>query len=53
VTGTFASFVDDNYKTSHRICILAQAVFSGHRAAREMDEMPNDDTPFTIERVKL
>ena len=33
--------------------IIAQAIFSGHLAAREMDEMPADETPFKIERVKL
>jgi dimethylamine/trimethylamine dehydrogenase len=31
--------------------IIAQAVFSGHLAAREFDEEPADGTPFTIERM--
>jgi dimethylamine/trimethylamine dehydrogenase len=31
--------------------IIAQAVFSGHLAAREFDEEPVDGTPFKIERV--
>ncbi len=30
--------------------IIAQAVFSGHLAARQMDEKESDDTPFKIER---
>ena len=32
--------------------IIAQAVFSGHLAAREFDEKPVDGTPFKNERVK-
>jgi dimethylamine/trimethylamine dehydrogenase len=31
--------------------IIAQAVFSGHLAAREFDEEPVDGTPFKIERA--
>jgi dimethylamine/trimethylamine dehydrogenase len=31
--------------------IIAQAVFSGHLAAREFDEAPVEGTPFRIERV--
>jgi dimethylamine/trimethylamine dehydrogenase len=31
--------------------IIAQAVFSGHLAAREFDEEPVEGTPFKIERV--
>jgi dimethylamine/trimethylamine dehydrogenase len=31
--------------------IIAQAVFSGHLAAREFDEAPVEDTPFKVERV--
>jgi len=31
--------------------IIAQAVFSGHLAAREFDEQPVDGTPFKIERA--
>ena len=31
--------------------IIAQAVFSGHLAAREFDEAPVEGTPFKIERV--
>ncbi len=31
--------------------IIAQAVFSGHLAAREFDEEPVKGTPFKIERV--
>lgn len=31
--------------------IIAQAVFSGHRAAREFEETISDETPFKIERV--
>lgn len=30
--------------------IIAQAVFSGHLAAREFDEKPVEGTPFRIER---
>lgn len=34
--------------------IIAQAVFSGHLAAREFDETINpDETPFKVERVRL
>jgi dimethylamine/trimethylamine dehydrogenase len=34
--------------------IIAQAVFSGHLAAREFDEAPDPDgTPFKVERVIL
>jgi dimethylamine/trimethylamine dehydrogenase len=34
--------------------IIAQAVFSGHLAAREFDEVPDPDgTPFKVERVIL
>ena len=31
--------------------LIAQAVFSGHLAAREFGEPPADGTPFAIERV--
>jgi dimethylamine/trimethylamine dehydrogenase len=31
--------------------IIAQAVFSGHLAAREFDEGPAEGTPFKIERI--
>jgi dimethylamine/trimethylamine dehydrogenase len=31
--------------------IIAQAVFSGHLAAREFDEQPVEGTPFKIERL--
>jgi dimethylamine/trimethylamine dehydrogenase len=31
--------------------IIAQAVFSGHLAAREFDEEPVDGTPFKIDRA--
>jgi len=34
--------------------IIAQAVFSGHLAAREFDEIINpDETPFKVERIKF
>ncbi len=34
--------------------IIAQAVFAGHLAAREFDEIPDPDiTPFKVERVKI
>jgi dimethylamine/trimethylamine dehydrogenase len=33
--------------------IIAQAVFSGHLAAREFEETPSDSTPFRIERVEI
>jgi dimethylamine/trimethylamine dehydrogenase len=32
--------------------IIAQAVFSGHLAAREFGEGPSDSTPFRVERVE-
>ena len=32
---------------------IAQAVFTGHLAAREFDEAPIDGTPFKIERVEI
>lgn len=32
--------------------IIAQAVFSGHLAAREFDEQIGDGTPFRVERVR-
>ena len=31
--------------------IIAQAVFSGHVAAREFEEETTDGTPFKIERI--
>ena len=31
--------------------IIAQAVFSGHLAAREFDEIPAEGTPFRVERT--
>ncbi len=31
--------------------IIAQAIFSGHQAAREFNQVPKDDPPFLIERV--
>ena len=31
--------------------IIAQAVFSGHLAAREFDEEKADGTPFKVERI--
>jgi len=31
--------------------IIAQAIFSGHLAAREFDEEPMEGTPFKIERA--
>lgn len=31
--------------------LIAQAVFSGHLAAREFDEAPVDGTPFAVERI--
>jgi dimethylamine/trimethylamine dehydrogenase len=31
--------------------IIAQAVFSGHLAAREFDEEKNEGTPFKVERI--
>lgn len=33
--------------------LIAQAVFSGHRAAREFEEPVTDDTPFRVERIQL
>jgi dimethylamine/trimethylamine dehydrogenase len=33
--------------------IIAQAVFSGHLAAREFESAPSDRTPFRIERVEI
>ena len=34
--------------------IIAQAIFNGHLAAREFDEMINpDETPFKVERIKF
>jgi len=33
--------------------IIAQAIFSGHLAAREFGETPVCETPFQIERVKI
>jgi dimethylamine/trimethylamine dehydrogenase len=33
--------------------LIAQAVFSGHLAAREFGEAPVDGTPFAIERVEV
>jgi dimethylamine/trimethylamine dehydrogenase len=33
--------------------IIAQAVFSGHLAAREFDEEPVAGTPFKVERIKM
>ncbi|MGZ9224429.1 MAG: oxidoreductase [Anaerolineales bacterium] len=33
--------------------IIAQAVFSGHLAAREFDEEPVEGTPFKVERTKI
>ena len=34
--------------------IIAQAVFSGHLAAREFDEnIDRDETPFRVERVNI
>ena len=33
--------------------IIAQAVFSGHLAAREFDEPPGNGTPFKVERITL
>jgi dimethylamine/trimethylamine dehydrogenase len=31
--------------------LIAQAVFSGHRAAREFGEAPTEATPFRVERI--
>ncbi len=33
--------------------LIAQAVFSGHLAAREFDEPASDGTPFKVERITL
>jgi len=33
--------------------IIAQAVYSGHLAAREFDEKKMDGTPFRMERIAL
>ena len=33
--------------------IIAQAVFSGHLAAREFDEDDVEETPFKVERIKI
>jgi dimethylamine/trimethylamine dehydrogenase len=33
--------------------LIAQAVFSGHQAAREFDEPRTDGTPFRVERMAL
>jgi dimethylamine/trimethylamine dehydrogenase len=33
--------------------IIAQALFSGHLAAREFDEKPVAGTPFEVERIKF
>jgi dimethylamine/trimethylamine dehydrogenase len=33
--------------------IIAQAVFSGHLAAREFDEEKVEDTPFRVERITI
>ncbi|GAB4504239.1 MAG: NAD(P)-binding protein [Anaerolineales bacterium] len=33
--------------------IIAQAIFSGHRAAREFDETSTEEVPFRIERTNL
>ncbi|MGZ9221194.1 MAG: oxidoreductase [Anaerolineales bacterium] len=33
--------------------IIAQAVFSGHLAARQFDEEPVEGTPFKVERTKI
>ena len=33
--------------------IIAQAVFSGHLAAREFDEKKNEGTPFKVERMPV
>jgi dimethylamine/trimethylamine dehydrogenase len=33
--------------------IIAQAVFAGHLAAREFDEVITDETPFRVERVAV
>lgn len=33
--------------------LIAQAIFSGHLAARAFDEPPADERPFRVERVRL
>jgi dimethylamine/trimethylamine dehydrogenase len=33
--------------------LIAQAVFSGHLAAREYGETPTDGTPFAVERIQV
>jgi dimethylamine/trimethylamine dehydrogenase len=33
--------------------LIAQAVFAGHRAAREFGEAPTDGTPFAVERIPV
>jgi len=33
--------------------LIAQAVFSGHLAAREFGEAPPDGTPFAVERIQV
>jgi len=33
--------------------IIAQAVFAGHLAAREFDEIPIEGTPFKVERITM
>jgi dimethylamine/trimethylamine dehydrogenase len=33
--------------------IIAQAVFSGHLAAREFEEEPVEGTPFKVERATI
>jgi dimethylamine/trimethylamine dehydrogenase len=33
--------------------LIAQAVFAGHRAAREFGETPSGGTPFKVERITV
>ena len=33
--------------------LIAQAVYSGHLAAREFDETRSDGTPFKVERTEV
>jgi dimethylamine/trimethylamine dehydrogenase len=33
--------------------LIAQAVFAGHRTAREFGETPMDGTPFKVERIAM
>jgi hypothetical protein len=33
--------------------IIAQAVFSGHLAAREFEEDKGEGTPFKVERISM